>query len=87
MPFITQEGRLKVIDPIFKIIDTIHEYGMEKNSTLAYIFYKLGVKLYGVNWNDMEDFCKILASVSAEYRRNIIVPYEIQKIKENGDVY
>ena len=45
------------------------------------------IRTNGVSYQTFNDISGAFTECLAEFRRRIIVPYEVQKIDENGDVY
>ena len=83
MPYIKRERR-KILDPlIHDLLKTIGGSG-----EVNYVFSKILYKLYSHGgYSLLNDAVGILECTKLEFYRRVIVPYEIQKIKENGDVY
>lgn len=50
--------------------------------------YLANQSLYGdYNYTDLNDVIGALEAAKLEFYRRVVVPYEEQKIKENGDVF
>ncbi len=45
------------------------------------------VQRHGLCYQTLNDISGAMTECLAEFRRRVIVPYEIKKIKQNGDVY
>lgn len=90
MPYIDKESRSALSPGIAQLLDELGkvEDPLVKAGSLNYVITKLllgafPVRRYGL----MALVDGILAGVGREYYRRRMVPYEIKKIEENGDVY
>ena len=84
MPYIKQEDRLELHKVLTRFVtaDTAGE--------LNYLFTKLilnYMKEKGLSYATINDIVGALEGAKLEFYRRVAVPYEDQKIKENGDVY
>ena len=57
---------------------------MEGN--MNYIFTKLLKQCYGDSYAEINDALGVISAVQLEFYRRVAVPYEDQKIYDNGDV-
>ncbi len=89
MPYVKKERRLEWFD-------CQDGFGPETPGELNYLFTKL-IKLYmrgkaeygtkPLTYQTVNDILGALEGAKAEFYRRVVVPYEDQKILENGDVY
>jgi hypothetical protein len=83
MPYIAYEDRVKFDRPLAEINpDTAGE--------LNYCFTRLIVnfmKKNGMRYQSMNDIVGALEGAKAEFQRQVVNPYENDKIMENGPVY
>lgn len=80
MPYITMQRRQELTDP---------EKWPQNAGELNYLFTLL-CKGYFIRKGDYQAINDVLGALEAcklEFYRRVVVPYEDQKIKENGDVY
>ena len=77
MPYIKQENRAKA------------EISPTNPGELNYAFTQLINYYWGLdpNYQSINDIIGALEGAKMEFYRRVAVPYEEQKIKENGDVY
>lgn len=93
MPYIKKDSRKEydpLIDELAILLDNL------PNDTLSghlnYIFFRLAGTLCTPNEPESCSYARMatvssaLGEARAEFRRRVLVPYEDQKIKENGDV-
>lgn len=79
MPYIKQEDKYRVL-----------EDGPSSPGELNYAITVLCrdyLGLGGVNYTNINTVIGVLECAKQEFYRRVAVPYEDQKIKENGDVY
>jgi hypothetical protein len=91
MPYIKQDKR-DILDPVIdelmvalvnlEIDDPMNN--MEGN--INYVFTRLLKKCYGDSYAELNDALGVLSAVQLEFYRRVAVPYEDQKIYDNGDV-
>lgn len=85
MPYIKQERRIELSDQTK--IDLIN---IDNPGELNYMFTVLTnryMQQHGLNYQHINDVLGAFTGASDEFYRRVAVPYENQKIKENGDVY
>lgn len=81
MPYIKQEQRLELHNQQGRIIQTPGEL----NYMFTYLI-KNYIHFNGENYQAINDIMGALEGAKLEFYRRTVVPYEDQKIKENGDV-
>lgn len=82
MPYIPQKQR-ETLDPhIRELLLRIVTDGQ-----MNYIITKLLIGFYGDSYSEMNSALGVLDAVGKEYYRRVVVPYEGEKMKLNGDVY
>lgn len=89
MPYIHQDRRLTINLDVQEVINTLEELGYKKGD-LNYVITKLVqyyVKYHGKRYDTLSDVTGVLNDVKTEFERRVVVPYEDNKIIENGDVY
>lgn len=79
MPYITDERRNNV-DPMEPQTPGELNY-LITQTLLNYLAYK------GTNYTFLNDCLGALSGATLEFYRRVVVPYEEQKLTENGDVY
>ncbi len=91
MPYIAQIKR----DALDAVIDSLHKALVElemdddannMEGNLNYTFTRLLRMCYGKSYGEINDAIGMLQCVMLEHYRTIAVPYEKQKIHDNGDV-
>lgn len=80
MPYITQAARQVIAD------GGVIETSGELNYAFTTVINKYLAK-HGKSYARFNDVIGALEGAKLEFYRRIVVPYEDQKIKENGDVY
>lgn len=91
MPYIIQDKR-DVLDPVIDELMValvnlqIDDEGNNMEGNINYVFTKLLKKCYGDSYGELNDALGILTAVQLEFYRRVAVPYEDQKIYDNGDV-
>ena len=81
MPYIRQAARYE-IETKYKIPENAGELNFELTMCIRRYLEEHG-KSYAI----MNDIIGALSCCSSEFYRRIVVPYEEEKIKSNGDVY
>lgn len=81
MPYIKQ--RRKELDGI---VDLMVKKEVRADGDLNYILYKFCKYHVTPGYNNYKNFNGELTECVAEIRRTLLAEYEMQKIKENGDV-
>ncbi len=81
MPYIKQELR--------KFLNIDDDRAIESTGELNYFITNVIMNFLPANYsyNDLNAVMGVLESVKQEFYRRVVVPYEEQKKKENGDVY
>jgi hypothetical protein len=89
MPYIKQEDRKRFDATLKAFNDEIAVTGVSKGD-LNYVISCLA-KIYtdehGHSYSVMNDVVGVLSAANMEYYRRVVVPYEDEKIKINGDCY
>ena len=88
MPYIKEKYRQELHHPIEDLLYTITTLPSEDlNGIVTYVIYKIIKELYfKPSWDTLSDGRKCLDEASREFCRQVIEPYEDEKIKENGDI-
>lgn len=90
MPYIKKEDRIKFNPLIEDIVDELTDLGYKKfnSGELNYVISSIVWKLFDItkNYETANSLCGVLDCVKTEFYRRKISEYEIEKIKENGDV-
>jgi len=91
MPYIKQEKRDELDPAIASLFVRLINLQLDDESNnmeenLNYVFTKLLRQCYGENSGEINDAMGVLASVQLEFHRRVAVPYNDQKIYDNGDV-
>lgn len=81
MPYIAETLREKV-SPIGYPAHTVGELNFQ--ITMIILGY---VKHWGLSYSHINDVLGALEGAKLEFYRRVAVPYENQKIEDNGDVY
>ena len=82
MPYIKQKDRDRLDKYISKLYPNIYSSG-----ELNYVITMLLKQLYGRNYSELNRAMGVLECVKQEFYRRDLVPYEEEKIKENGDIW
>lgn len=82
MPYVKQQERPQ----LDKIVELMHETGIEANGDLNYILYAYCKRYVKPSYNSYKNFIGELNQCATEIERRILAPYEDEKIRENGDV-
>lgn len=85
MPYIKQERR-KEFEPWLENQPAVPCTPGELNYVFT-ILAKQYVEEFGLSYQTINDVIGALEGAKMEFYRRVAVPYEDQKIKENGDVY
>lgn len=89
MPYIKQKDR-EVIDPSLQtFITDLKTKNMLGPGRMNYIISTLLTEFYPVarGYSGINEAMGVLSCVSSEYYRRLAVPYEQDKIAENGDIF
>lgn len=85
MPYITQQRRKElapVVNPILRIIDTLSK------GDINYLITRIVAAKYAKDgYETRSTGTGVFEDAKLEYTRRVVVPYEIKKGYENGDVY
>ncbi len=92
MPYIKQEMRSAIDAKLDQLVETVNQTvdGDENllKGVMNYTITTLINKVYPVDsYSKFNDIMGILKGVDLEFYRRRVVPYENQKIFENGDCY
>ena len=89
MPYISQKRRREILDRagvVWKVV-------REKEATPGDLNYIITVLLShyvdgrDMNYKTLNEVVGVLESAKMEFYRKVVVPYEENKLKENGDIY
>lgn len=86
MPYIS-EGDRKDLEPLTMRIESVY---VDSPGILNFIVTKTLMqyeKCNGINYKTYNDMVGVLECAKLELYRRMVVPYEDNKIAENGDVY
>ena len=90
MPYIKPHDREVLdahIDRIYEIIRFNNGIGPDWAGSLNYVCYRLALKLMGEpKYWKVALLDGVFSNISKEFYRRVAVPYEQEKIAENGDV-
>ena len=99
MPYVKETLRV-ILDPKIKDLITVlkaidkDSNGQDTAGVTNYTITQLLIGLYSYNnqtnkrsYNIFNSAMGVLGCVAQEFYRRMVVPYEDEKIKENGDVY
>jgi len=92
MPYVKQEIREKVDEDIDNLLTVIKNIEDPKNTAvdgmMNYIITRLMIDVYGGGGYAVYNRAMGVFDCSGrEFYRRLVVPYEEEKIRENGDVY
>lgn len=92
MPYILKDKRQKIYDTeFFKLSHAvIAREKIDCAGDLNYVFTMLikdYIKHKGLDYQAINDVVGALEGAKAEFQRRVVVPYEVNKIMLNGDVY
>ena len=88
MPYILLKDRKRFEDVLADLQSNVTQYGIS-NGELNYLITKLGLLYlhkHGKSYNTISDVIKAMECAKLEFYRRVAVPYEDQKIIDNGDV-
>lgn len=83
MPFIESKERRKELD---KVYDAMVLADVKADGDLNYILYKFCKYNIATRYNILKNYLGELHECEAQCRNDFLVPYEIKKKIENGDV-
>jgi len=90
MPYIKEEDRVPIsryLNDLIAILRIKTDKGKQSNGQVVYAIYRIIKEVYGEGRFEVKsNALKVLDAAGKEYYRRIMVPYEKEKIKENGDV-
>jgi len=91
MPYIKQEKRDVLNPAIDKLMIALVNLQCDDDANnmegnINYVFTKLLKNCYGDSYGEINDALGVIAAVQLEFYRRVAVPYEEQKIYDNGDV-
>jgi len=91
MPYIKEERREKIFESRGVLeFDKINIDEIENSGELNYAItevLKNFVNGCGRNYKTLNEVVGVLECVKQEFYRRVVVPYENEKIEENGDIY
>jgi hypothetical protein len=82
MPYIKQERRIEVSP----IIDLMMDLNVKADGDLNYILFAFCKFAVPPSYNNYKNFLGELRQCVVEIERRMLVPYEEEKIAENGEV-
>ncbi len=82
MPFIKKENRMK----FNKVVQAMVDADVKADGDLNYILYKFCKYNVPESYNSYKNFLGELRECENQCRNDFLVPYEVIKRKENGDV-
>lgn len=85
MPYISKATRDKVADG-YDLDGLIHREPGTLNFMITVLLTQY-VKVNGLSYATINEVMGVMSSAQAEFYRRVAVPYETQKIADNGDVY
>lgn len=83
MPFIKSKERRKELD---KVVDVMAKVEVKADGDLNYILYKYCKYIISAGYNSYKNFLGELHECECQCRQDFLIPYEIVKKNENGDV-
>ena len=87
MPYIKQEDRERIVKANGRLVNTDGPQNSgELNFAITFLCDRY-IKNRGLSYQAINDCLGAMAGASAELYRRLAVPYEDQKIEQNGDVY
>jgi hypothetical protein len=90
MPYIKPEMRKIIdhdIDQLVASTKSIPSYNEDKTGIFNYIITKIAVSILDkISYGEMSRIKAAMNDAADEFTRQYIIPYEVQKIHENGDV-
>ena len=90
MPYIEPDMR-GLIDPTINIlVEGIKDgtyLGTKRDGVLNYVISSLIAKLYKTSYTELNAAIGMLECAKLELYRRRLAPYEVDKCRENGDVY
>jgi hypothetical protein len=86
MPYISVSEREKLVKPLVEIIEILENTEVTKmDGNLNYIITILLKRLYTPSYFNYNRAIGVLECVKQEYYRKVVIKYEIDKEKLNGD--
>lgn len=88
MPYINKDARLELDALLGPLLNHISRY--PKIGELNYVITKLALcynEVWSRGYADFNDIIGALECAKMEYYRRVVLPYEEEKRKINGDVY
>ena len=87
MPYIKMEERVKYMENLEKIIDTLKSQPVDRiDGELNYIITRMLKESYPLRYFNLNRALGVLECAKLEFYRRVVAPYENTKIEENGDV-
>lgn len=92
MPYVKQARRDAILERTIKHDGVDHKINLAEITTAGELNYAITeiIKAYyqgGQSYQGINDVVGALEGAKIEFYRRVAVPYEDEKIKENGDVY
>lgn len=84
MPYIKPELRPPIDRVVEELVDVCHTHG--DMSYAIYRFLLARIKMEGASYEKIKGVISIGTETTQELRRRVLVPYEDEKMFENGDV-
>ena len=84
MPYISKESK----DKFQKALQNLPTF--ENSGELNYFIssvLNMHIVAKGLNYENINNVVGVLSCVKSEFYHRVATPYEIQKMKENGDIY
>lgn len=82
MPYLENEKREKIDEIVRCMVDL----GIKSDGELNYLLHKFFVCSIKPSYSNYKNFLGELHECEEELRRKYLVPYEIKKIEDNGDI-
>lgn len=84
MPYITKERKMRLNESVSRLNERIESPG-----ELNYVFFTLAfgyLKKFGMRYAILNEIMGVFSSCASEFYRRVVIPYEDDKRRENGDV-
>lgn len=82
MPYVDKKER----ERLDKVVEAMKRHNVKPNGELNYVLFKYFKDTCPRNYNVIKNFIGELRECGKEISRRFLVPYEDEKIKQNGDV-
>lgn len=87
MPYIPKEDREPIDLLLAPLIRELTCTGKWDMGLLNYVFTRILLGMKAERYSQYSSLRGVLADVSQEYYRRVMVPYENERKEDNGDVY